>query len=100
MLTSGTDLFIHSRLEHREGPRGSGPAFRAPEQSVRRTHPQTFKYRPQFVHPVPFIQQRGLVALSMKLSEYQDLYGMLSTAEDIGYLAVKFGHDNELFLVI
>src|SRR2546428_10624096 len=99
-LASGTELFIHSRLDHREGPRGSGPAFRTDVQSVRRTHPQTFKYRPQLVHPVPFIRQRGLVALSMKLVEYQDLYAKLSTAEDIDFLAENFGHDKELLLVI
>src|SRR2546425_9634294 len=36
----------------------------------------------------------------MKLSEYQDLYGRLSTAEDIDFLAENFGHDKELLLVI
>src|SRR3989454_12806534 len=36
----------------------------------------------------------------MKLSEYQDLYGRLSTAEEIDFLAENFGHDKELFLVI
>ena len=36
----------------------------------------------------------------MKLSEYQDLYRRLSTAEDIDFLAENFGHDKELLLVI
>src|SRR3989475_12376701 len=36
----------------------------------------------------------------MKLSEYQDLYRRLSTAEDIDFLAENFGLDKELPLVI
>ncbi|HYS73262.1 MAG TPA: C15orf41 family protein [Thermoplasmata archaeon] len=36
----------------------------------------------------------------MKLSEYQDLYGKLATAEDIDFLAENFGYDKELLLVI
>src|SRR5438876_5988012 len=36
----------------------------------------------------------------MKMSEYQDLYRRLSTAEDIDFLAENFGHDKELLLVI
>src|SRR3989449_2250411 len=36
----------------------------------------------------------------MKLSEYQDLYRRLSTAEDIDFLAEKFGLEKELLLVI
>src|SRR3989442_3435311 len=36
----------------------------------------------------------------MKLSEYQDLYGRLSTAEDLVFLAKIFGHDKDLLLVI
>src|SRR5438128_10318972 len=36
----------------------------------------------------------------MKLSEYQDLYRRLSTAEDIDFLAENFGLDKELLLVI
>src|SRR5438128_65234 len=84
---------------HREAPpvRSDAPAV---VQSVRRTHPQTFKYRPQIGPTNSFIRQRGLVALSMKLSEYQDLYRRLSTAEDIDFLAENFGHDKELLLVI
>src|SRR5437879_5522982 len=84
---------------HREAPpvRSDAPAV---VQSVRRTHPQTFKYRPQIGATSSFIRQRGLVALSMKLSEYQDLYRRLSTAEDIDFLAENFGLDKELLLVI
>lgn len=40
------------------------------------------------------------VALSMKLSEYQDLYRRLGTAEDIDFLAENFGIHKELLLVI
>jgi len=36
----------------------------------------------------------------MKLSEYQDLYRKLGTAEDIDFLAENFGYDKELLLVI
>src|SRR5437867_11342118 len=36
----------------------------------------------------------------MKLSEYQDLYRRLSTAEDIDFLAENFGNDKGLLLVI
>src|SRR5437870_12397390 len=84
---------------HREGAavRSGAPAVL---RSVRRTHPQTFKYRPQIGAPSSFIRQRGLVALSMKLSEYQDLDRRLSTAEDIDFLAENFGLDKELLLVV
>src|SRR5438445_987398 len=84
---------------HREGAavRSGAPAVL---RSVRRSHPQTFKYRPQIGATSSFIRQRGLVALSMKLSEYQDLYRRLSTAEDIDFLAENFGLDKELLLVI
>ena len=40
------------------------------------------------------------VALSMKLTEYQDLYRRLGTAEDIDFLAENFGIHKELLLVI
>ncbi len=36
----------------------------------------------------------------MKLSQYQDLYRRLATAEDIDFLAENFGYDKELLLVI
>src|SRR2546428_10240525 len=36
----------------------------------------------------------------MKLSEYQDLYGRRSTAEDMDFLAENFGLDKEPLLVI
>lgn len=36
----------------------------------------------------------------MKLSEYQDLYNKLATAEDIDFLAENLGYDKELLLVI
>jgi len=36
----------------------------------------------------------------MKLSEYQDLYDKLETAEDIDFLAENFGYDKELLLVV
>ena len=36
----------------------------------------------------------------MKLSEYQDLYQKLGTAEDIDFLAENLGYDKELLLVI
>ncbi len=36
----------------------------------------------------------------MKLSEYQDLYQKLATAEDIDFLAENLGYDKELLLVI
>ncbi|OGS48661.1 MAG: hypothetical protein A3K68_06390 [Euryarchaeota archaeon RBG_16_68_13] len=36
----------------------------------------------------------------MKLSEYQELYHKLGTAEDIDFLAENFGYDKELLLVI
>lgn len=36
----------------------------------------------------------------MKLSEYQDLYQKLDTAEDIDFLAENLGYDKELLLVI
>jgi len=44
--------------------------------------------------------QRGLVALSMKLGEYQDLYRKLGTVQDIDFLAENFGYDKELLLVV
>src|SRR6266540_3105131 len=66
----------------------------------RAIRPKTFKYRGQLVTPSPSSLQRDFVALSMKLSEYQDLYGKLATAEDIDFLAENFGYDKELLLVI
>lgn len=36
----------------------------------------------------------------MKLTEYQDLYNRLETAEDIDFLAENFGYDKELLLVV
>src|SRR3989449_7059612 len=93
-----TYLSIRGHVRREAPPvRSDAPAV---VQSVRRTHPQTFKYRPQIGATSSFIRQRGLVALSMKLSEYQDLYRRLSTAEDIDFLAENFGHDKELLLVI
>src|SRR2546421_4355290 len=44
--------------------------------------------------------QRGLVVLSMKLGEYQDLYRKLGTVQDIDFLAENFGYDKELLLVV
>src|SRR5438128_10251179 len=84
---------------HREAPpvRSDAPAV---VQSVRRTHPQTFKYRPEIGATSSFIRQRGLVALSMQLSEYHDLSRRLSTAEDTDFLPENFGLDNQLLLVM
>lgn len=50
--------------------------------------------------PYLFPFQRDCVTLSMKLSQYQDLYRRLSTVEDIDFLAENFGYDKELLLVI
>src|SRR3989442_14711315 len=44
--------------------------------------------------------QCGLVALSMKLGEYQDLYRKLGTVQDIDFVAENFGYDKELLLVV
>src|SRR2546430_12333402 len=44
--------------------------------------------------------QCGLVALSMKLGEYQDLYRKLGTVQDIDFLAENLGYDKELLLVV
>src|SRR2546422_992012 len=98
MLTSGPDLFIHSRPQHREGRRSgraSVPTCNRSGGLTRKPLSIVLNWSIQF-----FIRQRGLVALSMKLSEYQDLYAKLSTAEDIDFLAENFGHDKELLLVI
>src|SRR3989449_6881755 len=98
MLTSGPDLFIHSRPQHREGRRSglaSVPTCNRSGGLTRKPLSIVLNWSIQF-----FIRQRGLVALSMKLREYQDLYAKLSTAEDIDFLAENFGHDKELLLVI
>src|SRR5438128_8515419 len=98
MLTSGPDLFIHSRPQHREGRRSglaSVPTCNRSGGLTRKPLSIDLNWSIQF-----FIRQRVLVALSMKLSEYQDLYAKLSTAEDIDFLAENFGHDKELLLVI
>src|SRR5438128_12233015 len=84
---------------HREAPpvRSDAPAV---VQSVPRTHPQTFTYRPQIGATSSFIRQRGLVPLSMKLSEYQGVYRRLSTALAIDFLAENLGLDKELLLFV
>ena len=81
----------------REGPvRRSGPSCDRSGGLTRKPLSIVLNWSNQFLS----FRQRGLVALSMKLSEYQDLYRRLSTAEDIDFLAENFGHDKELLLVI
>src|SRR3989304_8805999 len=49
---------------------------------------------------IRLVRRTLLRGLRMKLSEYQDLYNKLETAEDIDFLAENFGYDKELLLVV
>src|SRR5881397_798282 len=103
--TIGTDLFIRSRERRRRKP---GEAVKVPrsgflptdEAVSRSSAAKIFKDGARLVPPFHSSRRRDLVALSMKLVEYQDLYRKLATPEDIDFLAENAGYDKELLLVI
>src|SRR2546428_5491708 len=104
LRTIGTDLFIRSR-ERRRKP---GEAVKVPrsgflptDEAVSRSWAaKIFKDGARLVPPFHSSRQCDLVASSMKLVEYQDLYRKLATPEDIDFLAENAGYDKELLLVI